>query len=570
MRIKASKSILFVCTIFFLAACSDEITHKSDFDVIISNGVVYDGSGEEPAFIDIGIKGALISQMGDLSKFTANENIDASGLAVAPGLINMLSWATQPLIVDGRALSDIKQGVTLEVMGEGRSMGPLNDKMKANEKRRQSNIKFDIEWTTLNEYLEYIVNKGVSVNVASYVGATTIRVHEIGYEDREPTNEELLRMQELVRQAMRDGALGVGSSLIYTPANFAKTDELIALVRAAAEFNGGYISHLRSEANKLEEAVLELIKISSITGAPAEIYHLKAAGKKNWHKLENVFDLIELSRESGLRISANMYTYSAAATGLDATMPPWVQEGGHDAWVKRLKSPEIQNQLEIEMLDANSDWENFFLQAGPEGILLTGFRNPTLKKYIGKTLKEVSEIRGTSPQVTAMNLVAEDNSRVDAVFFLMSEENVIKQMKKPWISFGSDAGALANEGVFIEKSTHPRAYGNFARVLGKYSRDEKIISLTEAIRRMTSLPAKNIGVYDRGLLEIDNYADIIIFDPKTIKDMATFEKPHEYAIGMKHVFVNGTQVLKDTKHTGAMPGMVVRGPGWVGWEDQEK
>ena len=556
--------LFFLLTL--IGACSDN--SKKDYDLIIRNGLIYDGSGNAPISSDIAINGSFIALIGDLSNSTAKKEVNAEGMAVAPGFINVLSWATQPLIIDGRAMSDIKQGVTLEIMGEGRSMGPLNESMKIREKNRQSNIKYDIEWTTLGEYLDFIVKQGVSVNVASYVGATTIRVHELGYEDRAPTSDELERMKQLVRNAMREGALGVGSSLIYTPANFAETDELIALVSAAAEYNGRYISHLRSEANKLEEAVLELIKISSITGAPAEIYHLKAAGKKNWYKLENVFNLIETAKASGLRISANMYTYAAAATGLDATMPPWSQEGGHDEWVKRLKSKKNRDLLSEEMLNADSDWENFFMQAGPEGILLTGFKNPDLKKYIGKTLSEVSNLRGTSPQITAMDLVIEDNSRVDAVFFLMSEENVLKQIKKPWISFGSDAGAIANEGVFIEKGAHPRAYGNFARVLGKYSRDEKAISLTEAIRRMTSLPASNAGIYDRGQLKKDYYADIVVFDPEEIADRATFEKPHQYAVGVEHVFVNGIQVLNHGKHTGAMPGMVVRGPGWIGWDTE--
>ena len=560
------KHIFLFFLLTLIGACSDN--SKKDYDLIIRNGLIYDGSGNAPISSDIAINGSFIALIGDLSNSTAKKEVNAEGMAVAPGFINVLSWATQPLIIDGRAMSDIKQGVTLEIMGEGRSMGPLNESMKLREKNRQSNIKYDIEWTTLGEYLDFIVKQGVSVNVASYVGATTIRVHELGYEDRAPTSDELERMKQLVRNAMREGALGVGSSLIYTPANFAETDELIALVSAAAEYNGRYISHLRSEANKLEEAVLELIKISSITGAPAEIYHLKAAGKKNWYKLENVFNLIETAKASGLRISANMYTYAAAATGLDATMPPWSQEGGHDEWVKRLKSKNNRDLLSEEMLNADSDWENFFMQAGPEGILLTGFKNPDLKKYIGKTLSEVSNLRGTSPQITAMDLVIEDNSRVDAVFFLMSEENVLKQIKKPWISFGSDAGAIANEGVFIEKGAHPRAYGNFARVLGKYSRDEKAISLTEAIRRMTSLPASNAGIYDRGQLKKDYYADIVVFDPEEIADRATFEKPHQYAVGVEHVFVNGIQVLNHGKHTGAMPGMVVRGPGWIGWDTE--
>ena len=568
MKIKyLLKHIFSILLLVFLAACDEGSNSSKDFDVIISNGTLYDGLGNDPVNTDIGIIGDSISQIGNLKDFSSSKFIDATDMAVAPGFINMLSWATQPLLIDGRALSDIKQGVTLEIMGEGSSMGPLNDSMKVRMKEQQSNIKYDITWTTLNEYLERIVSQGVSVNVASYIGASTVRVHEIGYENRKPTAAELIRMQNLVEVAMLDGAMGVGSSLIYTPGTFADTDELIALVKIAAKHNGAYISHLRSEANHLEESVLELIKIASITGAPAEIYHLKAAGKKNWHKLENVFNLIESARNSGLRISADMYTYPAAATGLDATMPSWVQEGGHDEWVKQLQIPSVRERVSQEMLDENSVWENFFMQAGPEGILLTGFRNSKLKKYTGMTLQEVSELRGTSPQITAMDLVIEDNSRIDAVFFLMSEENVTKQIKKPWMSFGSDAGAIANEGVFLEKSLHPRAYGNFARVIGKYVRDEQAITMKEAIRRLTSLPAKNTGIQDRGSIKIDNYADVIIFDPKKVADKATFEKPHQYAVGMKHVFVNGIQVLNNGDHTGAMPGRIVRGPGWRGWNN---
>ena len=568
MKIKyLLKHIFSILLLVFLAACDEGSNSSKDFDVIISNGTLYDGLGNDPVNTDIGIIGDSISQIGNLKDFSSSKFIDATDMAVAPGFINMLSWATQPLLIDGRALSDIKQGVTLEIMGEGSSMGPLNDSMKVRMKEQQSNIKYDITWTTLNEYLERIVSQGVSVNVASYIGASTVRVHEIGYENRKPTAAELIRMQNLVEVAMLDGAMGVGSSLIYTPGTFADTDELIALVKIAAKHNGAYISHLRSEANHLEESVLELIKIASITGAPAEIYHLKAAGKKNWHKLENVFNLIESARNSGLRISADMYTYPAAATGLDATMPSWVQEGGHDEWVKQLQIPSVRERVSQEMLDENSVWENFFMQAGPEGILLTGFRNSKLKKYTGMTLQEVSELRGTSPQITAMDLVIEDNSRIDAVFFLMSEENVTKQIKKPWMSFGSDAGAIANEGVFLEKSLHPRAYGNFARVIGKYVRDEQAITMKEAIRRLTSLPAKNTGIQDRGSIKIDNYADVIIFDPKKVADKATFEKPHQYAVGMKHVFVNGIQVLNNGDHTGAMPGRIVHGPGWRGWNN---
>ncbi|NOX70660.1 MAG: D-aminoacylase [Gammaproteobacteria bacterium] len=548
-----------------LTACSREPQIVPDYDVIIRGGTVYDGLGNKPFVNDVAIDGERIAAIGDLSEQTGTLEIDARGKAVSPGFINMLSWANQSLIEDGRAMSDIKQGVTLEVMGEGSSMGPLNARMKAEILERQGDIKFDIVWTTLNEYLEHLTDKGISPNVASYVGATTIRIHELGYDNRRAAPEELARMQELVRVAMREGALGVGSSLIYAPAGFADTAELIALVSAAAEFGGAYISHLRSEGNRLEEAVQELIKIASITGAPAEIYHLKAAGKSNWHKLQNVFSLIESARAAGLRISADMYSYTAGATGLDATMPTWVQEGGHDAWVERLRDPQVRARVVLEMRDPDVDWENFYVQAGPEGIVLLGFHNPELRGLIGKTLLEVAEERGTDPAETAIDLVIEDDSRVDSAFFLMSEYNVRSKAAQPWVSFGSDASTPATQGVFLQSNVHPRAYGNFARVLGKYVREERTMSLTEAVRRMTSLPAFNTGIRERGQLSEGYYADIVIFDPATVGDVATFSEPHQYSTGVLHVFVNGEQVLANGEHTGALPGKVVRGPGWSGW-----
>ena len=537
----------------------------ADYDVIIRGGSIYDGLGGDPLVGDLAVAGDRIAVIGDLAKASGAIEIDAEDMVVAPGFINMLSWATESLIEDGRGLSDIRQGVTLEVMGEGVSMGPLNETMRAAAIERQGSIKYDIEWTTLGEYLEYLEAKGISPNVASYVGATTLRVHELGYEDRPPTDEELARMQELVHEAMQEGALGIGSSLIYAPANFADTDELIALVSIAAEYGGSYISHIRSEGNRLEEGVQELIKIASITGAPAEIYHLKAAGKNNFHKLGKVFDLIEAAQAAGLPITADMYNYTAGSTGLYATMPLWVQEGGHDAWVARLKDPEIRARVVQEMKQPTNKWENFYVGAGPENILLVGFKNEDLRPLTGKTLQEVADEREADPAETAIDLVIEDDSRVDAVYFFMSEDNVRRKLKKPWVSFGSDAGAPAAEGVFMESNPHPRAYGNFARLLGKYVRDEKIITLQEAIRRMTSLPAYNIGIDERGQLSAGYFADVVVFDPGKVGDQATFEEPHQYATGVWHVFVNGEQVLKNGRHTGATPGRVVRGPGWDGW-----
>lgn len=559
--------LLAACMTLVVAACSGRGHPIDRYDLIIRGGTIYDGLGGQPYAGDIAIRADRIVAIGDLGEASSDVEVDAAGLAVAPGFINMLSWATRSLIEDGRAMSDLKQGVTLEVMGEGVSMGPLNDSMRAEMIERQSEIRFAVEWTTLNEYLEFLEARGVSPNIASYIGATTVRIHEIGYDNRPASDEELQRMQDLVRDAMRDGALGVGSSLIYAPASFADTDELIALVNAAAEFGGAYISHIRSEGNRLEEGVQELIKIASLTGAPAEIYHLKASGQPNWYKLQGVFGMIEAAREAGLSITADMYPYAASATGLNASMPLWVQEGGHDAWVARLQDPELRARVVAEMNDPDADWENRFVQAGAGNILLLGFRNPDLKPLIGKTLAEVAELRGTDPAETAIDLVIEDDSRVDVGYFMMSEDNVRRKAAKRWVSFGSDAAAPATEGVFLQSNPHPRAYGTFARVLGKFVREQKIMSLAEAISRMTAFPAANIGIRERGRLAEGYYADVVVFDPKTIDDLATFENPHQYAVGVAHVFVNGTQVIEDGEHTGALPGRVVRGPGWTGWRE---
>jgi N-acyl-D-amino-acid deacylase len=527
-------------------------SHSADYDLLIRHGKIYDGSGKPPVTEDIAINGQTIAAVGKLKGAHGKKEIDAKGLAVAPGFINMLSWANESLIQDGRSQSGIRQGVTLEVMGEGSSMGPLND-----------TIKYSVEWTTLAEYLDYLVKRGVSCNVASFVGATTVRVHEIGYADRPPTPEELTRMKDLVRQAMKEGALGVGSSLIYAPAFYAKTDELIALCKVASEYHGMYISHIRSEGSRLLEAADELISISREARIPAEFYHLKAAGKPNWDKLDKLLEKIEAARAEGLPITADMYTYIAAGTGLDATMPPWVQEGGLKEWVKRLKDPAVRARVKSEMSQPTDKWENFFIAAGsPEKILLVGFKTDKLKPLIGKTLAEVAKMRGTSPEETAMDLVIEDNGRVDTIYFLMSEDNVRKQLKQPWVSFGSDEASLAPEGVFLKSNPHPRAYGNFARVIGKYARDEKLIPLEAAIRRLSSLPAENLKLDRRGALKPGYFADVVIFDPARVEDHATFDKPHQYSTGMRDVFVNGVQVLKDGEHTGAKPGQVVRGPGW--------
>lgn len=534
-------------------------------DLLIRNGTLYDGSGGPPIEGDLAVNGQTIAAIGSLGAARGKVELDAGGLAVAPGFINMLSWANRSLIADGRSQSDIRQGVTLEVLGEGSSMGPLTDTMKRQLREQQGDIKYTIEWTTLGQYLDYLVRRGVSCNVASFVGATTMRVHEIGYADRPPTPGELARMCELVREAMAEGALGISSALIYAPACYAKTDELIALCRAATEFNGLYISHLRGESTRLLEAADELIHIAREARIPAEIYHLKVAGQPNWHKLDALIQKVEAARAEGLAVTADMYNYTAAATGLDAAMPPWVQEGGHDEWVKRLQSPAIRQRVKREMAAPADDWENFFVAAGsPDNIVLAGFKSDKLKPLTGKTLAEVAALRRTSPEEVAMDLVVEDNDRVDAIYFIMSEDNVRRQLKLPWVSFGSDEGSFAPEGIFLKSNPHPRAYGNVARLLGKYVREEKITPLEDAIRRLTTLPATNLKLDRRGALKPGCFADIVVFDPAAVADRATFEQPHQYAVGMRHVFVNGVQVLADGEHTGAKPGQVVRGPGWSG------
>jgi N-acyl-D-amino-acid deacylase len=549
--------LLIAFSLILLTGCGSRVTH----DVVIRNATIYDGSGGNPVPGGLAIAGDQIAIVGDVASARGTTDIDAGSLAVAPGFINMLSWAGTPLIADGRSQSDIRQGVTLEVFGEGESGGPLTDAMKKEIVELQGDIKYAIEWTSLREYLEHFVRKGVSTNVASFVGATTVRVNVLGEVDRPPNAEELQKMRDLVRQAMEDGALGVGSSLIYAPAFYAKTPELVELAKVAAAHGGMYISHMRSEGNRLLEAVDELVTIAREAKIPAEIYHLKAAGKHNWSKLDTVIKKVEAARAEGLKITADMYTYTAGSTGLDAAMPPWVQEGGYKAWAGRLKEPATRTRVMREMTTPTNDWENLFLAAGADGTLLVGFKNDALKPLAGRTLAQVAKERGKSPEETAIDLVIEDGSRVQVVYFLMSEDNVRRQIALPWMTFGSDAGSLAPEGVFIKSSTHPRAYGNFARLLGRYTRDEKILTLQEAIRRLTSQPAGNLKIQKRGMLAPGHFADVIVFDPAKIQDHATFEKPHQYSTGMVHVFVNGVQVLRNGEHTGARPGRVVDGPG---------
>jgi N-acyl-D-amino-acid deacylase len=552
-----------------LAACAGTPATAEDdshYDLLIRNGIVYDGSGAAPQQLDVAVRGDRIAALLPAGHAaTADSVLDAQGRAVSPGFINTLSWATESLIEDGRGLSDTKQGVTLEIFGEGRSMGPVNARMKADALKRQGDIRYDIPWTTLGGYLEFLEQRGVTPNVASFIGAATVRIHVLGEDDVAPTAEQLAGMQELVREAMREGALGVGSSLIYPPATFASTGELIALASAAAESGGGYVTHMRSEADRFLEALDETIAIARATGQRAGVYHLKAAGEPNWPKMAQAIARIEAARAEGLQVSADMYAYTAGATGLTAGLPPWVQAGGRDAMVARLRDPALRARVVAEMRDPAVDWENLRLLAGSdERVLLIDFRSEALKPLAGRTLADVARERGTSGEDTVIDLILEDDSRVGAAYFLMSEENVELGLKQPWVTLGSDAASSAAEGVFLKSSTHPRAYGNFARFLGHYVRDRGLMPLEEGIHRLTGLPARYWKLRDRGCLQPGCHADIVVFDPATIADHATFDQPRQYATGVGDVFVNGVQVLRDGEHTGATPGRVVRGPGWTG------
>jgi N-acyl-D-amino-acid deacylase len=550
--------------LFLLVSITCSFAAAQDFDVIIRNGAVYDGTGSEPRHVDLAIRGDRIAGLGDYKNGKAKTIVDASGLAVAPGFINMLSWSTESLIQDGRSQSEIREGVTTEIMGEGESMGPVNDRVREHMLREQADIKYDIAWTTLAEYLQYLEKRGVSCNVASFIGAATIRENVIGFEDKAPTPEQVDQMRELVRKEMEAGALGIGTALIYPPAFYSKTDELIELCKVAAKYKGKYISHMRSEGNQLLEAFDELVRIAREANIPAEVYHIKAAGQKNWPKIDNLLSRIESAQKEGLNIRANMYTYTAAGTGLDACLPPWTEEGGYPALFKRLRDPTTRGKIAAEVKIDSDKWENLYIGAGsPDNILLVAFKSEKLKPLTGKTLAAVAKMRGKDPITTIMDLIAEDESRIGTIYLVMSEENVKKEIAKPWISFCSDEASQAPEGVFLKSNPHPRAYGSFVRVLGKYVRDEKVITLPEAIRRLSAFPATNLGLDHRGMLKEGMFADVVVFDPATIADHATFEKPHQYATGVKHVFVNGVQVIKDGEHTGAKPGRALWGPGKV-------
>lgn len=541
---------LVAIVLIFRALVCLPVLAQSSFDVVILNGMVYDGTGSAPMRLDLGIRGDTIAAIGKLATAPRQTAIDAEGLAVAPGFINMLSWAAESLIQDGRSMSDILQGVTLEVFGEGHSLGPLNPEMKERLVADQDDIRYEISWTTLDEGLEHLVERGISTNVASFVGATTVREYVLGYEDVDPTPEQLDEMRALVRQSMEDGAVGLGSSLQYVPAAFAETEELIALSEVVAEYDGLYISHIRDEGDRLIEAVQEVIDIARESGVRAEIYHLKASGEANWAKMDSVIAMIERARADGLQITADMYTYPASSTGLTIQLPDWSLAGGHEALMDRLRDPGTRERI-LQELQLRP----------PEKTLLVSFRNEELKPLIGKTLAEVAEIMKTTPEEALLDLILQDNSRVGVVYFTMSEDNLRKQIGRPWVSFGSDGGSMAAEGIFLENSTHPRAYGNFARLFARYVRDDGILTIAEAVRRLTTLPAENVRIRKRGRIATGFFADVVVFDPETFQDHATFEQPHQYATGVEHVLVNGVPVVQRGQHTGATPGRVVRGPG---------
>jgi N-acyl-D-amino-acid deacylase len=546
-----------------LALGSQHCPAAEAYDVLIRGGTVYDGTGKAPRRADVGLRGDRVVAVGDLAGATAKTVVDATDLSVAPGFINMLSWSTESLLADGRGQSEIRQGVTTEIMGEGWSWGPVNDAIKKRMKAEQTDIKYDIEWATLSEYLYFLQRHGVSHNVASFLGATTVREYVLGLENKKPTADDLERMRRLVESEMRDGALGIATALEYAPAYYADTEELIELCKVAARYKGKYITHMRSEGERLLEGIDEAVRISREAKLPAEIYHFKAAGKANWKKMDDAIAKVEAARRDGLAVTANMYCYTAGAAPLTACIPPWAMAGGEVAMRRRLRDADDRRRV-LDDIRNKTDWPNFYHNAGsPENVVLISFKKETLKPLQGKTLAQIAQQRGKDPVETILDLLLEDESGIGTAYFITAEENIRKLVPLPWVSFGSDEASQAPEGVFLKSMPHPRAYGCFARVLGKYVREEKLLPLEEAVRKLTSLPATNLGLDHRGLLQEGYFADVVVFDPKTVIDRATYEKPHQYAVGVKHVFVNGVQVLKDGEHTGAKPGRALWGPGKV-------
>jgi N-acyl-D-amino-acid deacylase len=566
MPFPAQSTFLAAAILLILASCSTRRSpeHATTHDLILRNGMVYDGSGEKPYRGDVAIDGDRITYAGPHIADAGRSEIDVKGWAIAPGFINMLAHPEESFFADGRALSDLTQGVTLEVLGED-SMGPLNSTMRKLAVERQSDIHYDVTWTTLGGYLETIQNRGIAPNVASFVGAPSVRTYVLGESDVQPTADQLRQMRVLVHQAMEEGALGVTTALIYSPATYAKTPELIALAQESARCGGIYTAHMRSEGDRIEAALEETIDIAQASGAPAEIYHLKVSGHDNWGKLDGVVARIEKARSEGVRISANMYTYTAGATGLDAAMPSWVQSGGLEAWIEHLRDPSTRAKVLIEMRNPHpATWENLYAAAGADGTILLAFKNPKLKPLTGKTLAEVAQARGVSPEDAAIDLVIEDGSRVGVAYFLMSEDNVRREVALPWVSFGSDEAGDAPEGVFLLSAAHPRAYGNFARVFAKYVREDRVLTVEQAVRKLSSLPAENLSLKDRGHLRPGDFADIVVFDPQTIQDHATYDKPHQLSTGVSYVLVNGRFALKEGRPTGEATGRVVRGRAYTG------
>jgi len=534
------------------------------YDVVIRGGTIYDGSGGAPFVGDVAIRGDRIAYLGPHAPGRSAEDFAARGKAVAPGFVNMLAHPEESLLVDGRALSDLRQGVTLEVIGED-SMGPLTAEMKRLGLQRQGDIHYEIDWTTLGEYLGKLEKRGIAPNVASYVGAGTVRTYVLGERDVQPDAAQLAEMRGLVRHAMEEGAMGVTTALIYSPNDYARTPELIALAQESARCGGIYSAHMRSEGDRLLEAVQETVDIARASGAPAEIYHLKEAGRSNWGKLDALIHAVDAARASGVRITADMYVYTAGATGLDAAMPPWVQDGGLEAWIAHMKDPATRARLIADMRNPHpADWENLMAAAGPAGMLLLAFKNPALKALTGKTLAAVAKARGVSPEDAAIDLVIEDGSRVGVAYFLMSEDNVRREVALPWVSFDSDADAPAPEGVFLKSSRHPRTYGNFARVLAHYVREEKVLTLPQAVRKLAALPAATLSISDRGLLRQGYFADVVVFDPAKVQDHSTYQRPQVLATGVEDVWVNGVRALRHEVATGAASGRAVRGRAWTG------
>lgn len=533
-----------------------------EYDLIIRNGTIYDGSGRLPFEGDVAVKGDRIVRVGPRLPGNAARVIDATGNAIAPGFINAFSHATYSLVTDPLAEADLRQGVTLEILGEGDSPGPFNAEQAAQLRRH---VPIPFEWRTLGEYLAALEKRGTAVNFAAWVGATTVRANVLGIADVKPTPDQLIKMRALVRRAMEEGALGLSTALIYVPGSFADTEELAALASEAGRCGGIYVSHMRSEGDHFLEALDELIEIARRSGAPAETFHIKVGAPGNWPKMATALARIRAARAAGVRITANMYPYSASSTGMTASLPPWVQQGGEDAMRIRLKNPMIRSRVIAEMRDPAPSWENVMNGAGgAKGVVLSSFRNEKLRHFTGKTLAEVAALRGVSAEEAALQLIEEEHGKLYVFYFTMNEDNLRMQVREPYVSFGSDASAMTITPEAMRSGQHPRGFGTFARIFARYVRDEKLLTVQEAVRRLTSLPAANYSLPDRGWLKPGYLADIVVFDPAKIQDRATYRQPFSYAIGVSDVIVNGVPALANGEPTGARAGRFVRGRAWTG------